>query len=312
MLKLRHRMYLQAFAEGSESVGDTSGMDGSFDSGLANQDDADSDLFGYEEPTETQDVSSASPDESGTTDGDDYLAFREKYRDRLEQEEGEKIQNAIQRRFKNQQSYEDSYNSLLESLAPLFLKYNLDGSDIDGLKNALAGDDSLLEDMAFNEGLTPEAMREKLQQKQENARLQKELERMREEQAQAQASRDAYNQFQNWRKEAEELKGLYPNFDLSAELENEKFRDKLVNSGDSLREVYEATHLQEIIAGAIQTTAQKAREAVTNDIRARGMRPPENGTRGGSVSVKKDVNDLTDKDIERIIARVRAGELVKL
>lgn len=304
MLDLKHRLDLQAFAEEAMSDGDAAGTDGSMDSGFASQEDADTDLFNYEE--EQMDASAVSPDVQGETDGDDYQTFREKYKDRI----GEEIQGAIQKRFKNQQSYEDSYNDLLEGLGPLFLKYGLDGTDISGLKNALANDDSLLEDMAFNEGLTTDAMRERLKDRQENARLQKELDKYRNEQLQAKASQDAYNQYNAWVKEADELKQLYPSFDLAKELENEEFRDDLVNSGKSLRKVYEAMHLQEIIAGAIQTTAMKSQEAVINNIKARGMRPAENGQRMGSVSVKKNVNELTDKDIERIYERVKKGDTI--
>lgn len=302
MLKLKHRLYLQAFAEEAMSGGDMGGTDGSTDSGLANQDGGDSDLFSYggdETPT-------ASPNESGTETVDEWSSVREKYKDRI----GEEIQGAIQKRFKNQQSFEDSFNDLLDGLAPLFLKYNLDISDVDGLKNALATDDTLLEDTAFEEGLTPEAVRQRLQQQRENARLQKELDKLKEEQLEAQASKEAYEQYNSWVREAEELKQLYPSFDLATELENEEFRDDLVNSGKSLRKAYEGAHLQEIIAGAIQTTASKVRESVTNDIKARGMRPAENGMRSGSVSVKKDVNELTDKDIDRIYKRVQRGDII--
>lgn len=308
MLKLKHRLYLQAFAEGLESAGDMSGTDGSMDTGFADQTDADDDLFSYEEEQPQQTASSVSSETDGVSDGDDYQAFREKYKDRI----GEEIQGAIQRRFKNQQSWEDQYNHLAEGLAPLYLKYGLDGSNVDELLNALAKDDSLLEDVAFDKGMSTDAVRESLRERQENARLQKELDRYRQEQIEAQASRDAYNQYNEWMREAEELKNIYPNFNLEKELENEEFRNDLINStGKSLRKAYESAHLQEIIEGAIQTTAIKAREAVTNNIRARGMRPTENGTRiGSAVKVKKDVNELTDKDIERLIARARAGETV--
>lgn len=305
MLKLKHRLDLQAFAEGLEGAGDMgTGTDGSMETGFADQTDADDDLFSYGE--ETQEASTVSSDENRTDDVDEYQTFREKYKDRI----GEDIQEAIQKRFKNQQSYEDMYNNLIDELGPLFLKYGLDGSDVDGLKNALASDDSLLEDTAFNEGLTTEALRERMQQKRENTKLQKELDKLREEQAKEQASRDAYNQYNAWVKEAEDLKQIYPNFDLRQELENDDFRKDLIDNGRPLRKAYEAAHLDEIIAGAIQTTAAKVREGVTNDIRARGMRPAENGTRMGSVSVKKNVNDLTDKDIDRLIARARAGDII--
>lgn len=306
MLKLKHRLNLQAFAEGLDSAGDMGGTDGSTDTGLANQTDDDSDLFAYEDEEETQTASSVSSETDGQNDGDDYQKFREKYKDRI----GQDIQDAIQKRFKNQQSWEDQYNHLADGLAPLYLKYGLDGSNVDELLNALAKDDSLLEDVAYDKGMSTEAVRETLRDRQEKIRLQKELDKYRQEQIEAQASRDAYNQYNKWMHEAEELKQLYPNFDLEKELDNEEFRNDLVNSGKSLRKVYESAHLQEIIEGAIQTTAMKAREAVTNNIRSRGMRPTENGQRTGSVKVKKDVNDLTDKDIDRLIARARAGEKV--
>ena len=302
MLKLKHRFYLQAFAEGFDGAEGVSDTEGSTDSGLANQSGEDSDLFSYggdESPT-------VSPNESGTETVDEWSSIREKYKDKI----GEEIQGAIQKRFKNQQSFEDNYNDLLDGLAPLFLKYKLDISDVEGLKNALATDDTLLEDTAFDEGLTPEAVRERLMQQRENARLQKELERLKEEQMEAQASKEAYDQYNSWVREAEELKALYPNFDLATELENEEFRDDLINSGKPLRKAYESAHLDEIIQGAIQTTASKVRESVTNNIKARGMRPSENGTRGGSVSVKKNVNELTDKDIDRIYKRVKMGDTI--
>ena len=307
MLKLKHRLNLQAFAEGFDSAGDMSGTDGSIDTGFADQTDDDSDLFDYEDE-EAQTASSVSSETDGQNDGDDYQMFREKYKDRI----GQDIQDAIQKRFKNQQSWEDQYNHLADGLAPLYLKYGLDGSNVDELLNALAKDDSLLEDVAYDKGMSTEAVRETLRDRQENARLQKELEKYRQKQIEDQASRDAYNQYNKWMREAEELKQLYPNFNLESELDNEEFRNDLINSGKSLRKVYESAHLQEIIEGAIQTTAMKAREAVTNTIRSRGMRPTENGTRMGSaVKVKKDVNDLTDKDIDKCIAEARAGKIVR-
>lgn len=308
MLRLKHRLYLQAFAEGLDSAGDTGGTEGSIEAGVADQTDADGDLFDYsgnQSEGTTYEAPTASPDENEKTASDDWQSIREKYRENI----GDEIQSAIQRRFKNQQSYEDSYNGLIDAMAPLFLKYGLDGNDVEGLKDALSKDDSLLEDMAFNEGLTPEAVRERMRQRQENERLQRELDRIREEQAQAQASRDAYNQYNDWMSQAEKLKATYPNFDLIKELENEDFKNDII-SGKSVQKAFEAAHLDEIIQGAIQTTAQKAREAVTNNIKARGMRPAENGMRTGSVSVKKDVNDLTDKDIDRILQRVRAGDKI--
>lgn len=54
----------------------------------------------------------------------------------------------------------------------------------------------------------------------------------------------------------------------------------LLRSGVDARTAYEVVHKDEIIGGAMQYTAQRVQEKVVNDIRARGMRPPENGGSG--------------------------------
>lgn len=59
-------------------------------------------------------------------------------------------------------------------------------------------------------------------------------------------------------------------------------------------------------------TAQKVREKVVEDIRARGMRPSENGAVSSPAAVTKtDVNALTKAQREEIEKRVLRGEKIR-
>lgn len=308
MLKEKHPFRLQAFAEGFDgNAGDGSGGDGSnVDTGLANQNVDEDSLFEYEEESrETPEPNQQESSTGGTDDDDDYQKFREKYKDRI----GEDIQSAIQKRFKNQESFENDYHNLVDGLSPLFYKYGIDSSDVKGLLNALSKDDSLYEDMAYDKGLTLEAAKEQMLNQQEISRMRREIEAYENEKMEQQARKDAYDTYNRWVAEAEALKNLYPSFDLAKELEDETFRNDLV-SGKPLQRVYESAHLSEILQGAIQTAYGKGQEVYANNIRSRGMRPAENGTRTGTVNVKKDPKDLTDKEIDRILKRARSGEII--
>ena len=302
----KHPLRLQAFAEGFDNAGDGGDANGSYDNGLANQNaetDDEASLFSYETPEQQK------SQDKGTTDDDDYQKFREKYKDRIEAEQSERTQNAIQRRFKNQESFENDYNNLVNGLSPLFYKYGIDSADVKGLLDALSKDDSLYEDMAYDKGMTLEAAKEQMLNQQEIARMRREIEAYENEKMEQQARKDAYDTYNKWVAEAEELKQLYPSFDLATELESEDFRNDLV-AGKSLRKVYEAAHLDELLQGAIQTAYGKGQEAYANNIRSRGLRPAENGTRTGAVNVKKSAKDLTDKDIDAILRRVKRGDTI--
>lgn len=305
MLDKKHLLRLQAFAEGFDSAGDGDGGDGSNEtSGPANQNadtDYEENLFDYEEEAPKENPK----DDPQAADDDDYQKFREKYKDRI----GEDIQSAIQRRFKNQESFENDYNDLVNGLAPLFYKYGIDSTDVNGLIDALSKDDSLYEDMAYDKGLTLEAAKEQMLNQQEISRMRREIEAYENEKMEQQARKDAYDTYNKWVAEAEALKQLYPSFDLATELESEDFRNDLV-AGKPLQKVYEAAHLSEILQGAIQAAYGKGQEVYANNIKKRGMRPSENGTSTRPVNVKKSAEELTDKDIESILRRVRRGDII--
>ena len=305
MKKRRFKLCLQFFNEGFASGGDA-GAEGS-STGFA-------DLESQDEPEvvygiQQEDVSDMGAEET-TTEGQsttqaedtsisDYNSFKAKYKAEI----GKEIQDAVAKRFKNQNDVSGQLQSLNDALAPVYAKYGLKHGDVAELAKALSEDNSLYDEIAEQHGMTSEAYRMHEQMSREN-------ERLRENERRAQASAKAKADYDGWVSQAEELKSIYPNFDLAAEVNNPDFVADL-KAGKSVRKAYEAAHLDEILSGAVQATAANVRKAVTDSIAARGMRPAENGTKSRpGVVVKDDVHSLTDKDIDQILRQVKAGKKI--
>ena len=79
----------------------------------------------------------------------------------------------------------------------------------------------------------------------------------------------------------------------------------------SVTDAYVAIHAKELIARGIGTAAERAQKNVMDNIRARGMRPAENGTDSkAGVIIKKDPSQFDNKDLEEIRKRVANGEKI--
>ena len=115
-------------------------------------------------------------------------------------------------------------------------------------------------------------------------------------------------QMQAWQTEAEALKQKYPSFDLEAEVGNEHFV-RLVRGGVSMEHAYTVTHLNDIMGGVMQATQQQTEANVVANIRARGMRPQENGAkRSGGVVYKTDPTKFTKEDRAAIVKLMQKGQ----
>ena len=113
-----------------------------------------------------------------------------------------------------------------------------------------------------------------------------------------------------WKSEAENVKNIYPGFDFETELSNPKFT-RLLGSGVSVKTAFEALHMDDIMGGAMAYTANKVSKKITDNIRARGARPVENGSnQAAAATIKNDVTKLTAKDRAEIAKRVRNGEKI--
>jgi hypothetical protein len=216
----------------------------------------------------------------------------------------ERMQDTIQKRLKGQKETVDKYTALAPTLETLAKKYGVDASDIDALNKAIEEDDAYYEEEALEKGITVEQLKEFKKMERENA----ELKKMRDEQN---AKEAAEQKVASWMRESEQVKAIYPSFDLKGEMQNSKFIDLLRVPGVDVRTAYELVHKDEIIAGAMQFTAKTVEKKIADKIAANGARPTENGLNSQSASLtKSDVSQLSKADILDIQRRVARGEKI--
>ena len=215
----------------------------------------------------------------------------------------QRMQETIQKRLKGTKETVDKYNELSPTIEMLAKKYGVDASDIKALNKAIEDDDSYYEQEALEKGLTVEQLKEIRKMERENADLKRQMEEQNRRE-------NADRLYASWMNQADSLKGIYPSFDLRAEMQNPKFID-LLRSNVDVRTAYEVIHKDDIISGAMQFAVQTANQKLTNKIIANGSRPAENGnsSQGGAVA-KSDVSTLTKADREEILRRVARGEKI--
>jgi hypothetical protein len=212
-------------------------------------------------------------------------------------------QRMINRRFsetKNLQQQVDDFSPVKDILMQ---RYKVEDGDMGKLLKALENDDKYWSEAAEEQGLTVDQYK-RIQQmerqlKESNLREQRMLSQQRAEQ-----------QMQKWDAEAQTLKGIYQNFDIHTEAQNPQFMS-LLRSGVPMQTAYEVIHMDDIKAGIQRMTASATEKQVTDNIRAKGQRPAENGTSSQSAfTVKDDVSKLSKADRRNIAVRSRRGESI--
>lgn len=137
--------------------------------------------------------------------------------------------------------------------------------------------------------------------------------------------------------EAEALKAVYPDFDLEAELAHPLLGALLRGeAAPTLRQLYEAVHLEDIAAGRVESAVEAAvahtletavpaavdtavseavresEERLLGNIRARGQRPVENGIRAAAgIRMHPAAGRLTRRERALLAKRAENGETIK-
>lgn len=225
------------------------------------------------------------------------------------------VQRNINARFKEMDSLRTK-SERLDALDPILTmlaqKYGVDGTDADALAKAIEDDDSYYEEEALAKGLTVEQLKN-------IKKLERENESFRRAAQEQQRRQNADRIYALWQQQSEECKLAYPNFDLQREVDPqqsptaERFLS-LLKSGVDVKTAYTVIHMDDIMSGAMQYTAQQISQKTVNDIMARGIRPAENGAKstGATTVVKTDPTKFTKKDREEISRRVARGEIITL
>nr|DAT70571.1 MAG TPA: hypothetical protein [Caudoviricetes sp.] len=217
----------------------------------------------------------------------------------------EETQRIIDRRFREARNLEERAAKQQPVIDMLMQRYKIADGDLGKLAAAVENDNAYWSEAAEEAGMSVEQYKQFQRLKRENDALLR-AQRMRQNQQAAQ------QQLQKWYSEGEQVKAVYPDFDLGTESKNPQFISML-KAGVPVQHAYEVIHMDEIKAGVAQSTARQTEKQVVDGIRAKGNRPAENGTSSQSAfTVKDDPHKWTKQDRAEVARRVARGETIKL
>jgi hypothetical protein len=214
----------------------------------------------------------------------------------------ENFQQVFDRRFKQVKSMETELASHKEVVDMLKSRYGVD--DVAQLKTALTEDTEYWERVAEEKGMTVEQYHAMQKLEREN----EELRAIRQRQI---GQQQFQQQIDNWYKEADRVKEIYPSFDFKKEAQNPEFLS-LLRNGNSVEHAYKVLHFDELTQNAARVAAQTADAQAQARIKQKASRPSENGTSSQSAAIVKDnVANLTRKERAEIARRVARGETIR-
>ena len=248
------------------------------------------------------------PTEENKTDAPARMSWEEIMED---PEYNKQMQAVVQSRLKSAKSAEETLGKLTPALELLARKHNLDPTnmDYDALAKAISDDDGYYEDKALEMGVSVETAKKIDQQERDTARAQR-------EEAQNLQEQRIRQHIVKLQQQGEAMKKVFPNFDLRRELQNPAFaRMTSPNVGISVEDAYYAVHRNELQTAAMQATAQKTAQKISNSIQAGSRRPVEAGASGQAPSVttfdyskaSREQREAFKKDLR---ARMARGEKV--
>ena len=316
MFRMNLCLFGEGAAAGASSGGEAGGNASGSNAGFADQNKPEKVVYGIQDEPEqaetmTQAKETTANDETKTESDpvDKGKAFEDMIKGDYKEQFDARVKQILERRFKDHGELQQFKTDSQEILDLMFAKYGV--KDIKSLQKAVHEDDSYFEEAAEAENMTIDQYKYKLQLERENAQKEQKIAQMVQAQQEQERIRQANAAYADWQRQSESLKTRYPNFSLENEARNPQFV-KLLQNGIDVKTAFETIHHDEILSGAMMQTAQAVRKNVTESIKARGLRPSENGINAqAGVIVKNDVSKLTSKDRAEIARRARMGETIK-
>lgn len=218
------------------------------------------------------------PTEEKKTDAPARMSWDEIMKDPEYQKD---IQHMVRSRLRSAKGAEEALSKLAPALDLIARKYGQDPAnpDYEALANAIRDDDIYFEDDALKNGTELGTAKQEVLNNLDTARQQRvEAQTIEEERFQ--------NHIKSLEQQAEQMKAVFPNFNLMQELQDPRFaRMTAPNVGMSVEDAYYAVHRKEIMARGMQVTAQKTASMISNSIQAGSRRPAEAGITGQAPSV---------------------------
>jgi len=309
---------LQLFAgSGAAGAGGAAGSDAGGTGGAANNsgvaapksgkgNDLSGVVYGKADPGQAGDAGQQSMENPTESPETKAKSFENLIKGEYKEEFTKRTQDIIDKRFRETKEMESRIEKAQPLLRMLEEKYGTTEGDLDALMKAIDEDDSFYQDEAIEKGLT-------VKQLKDLKRLERENERFRRAEEEARRRTHGQQIYARWVEEANALKNKYGLADFSLENEvntNSEFAGLLQN-GISVESAYMATHMDQMLVGAMAQTAGKVKEQMVNNIASRNTRPSENGVSSHTTAIfKNDVNQLTKADRREIERRVQRGERI--
>ncbi len=248
---------------------------------------------------ERKDVFVSEKSEAGTENGgaeqtDEYELFRRKYADRIESERSMHVRKSCEKAVR----ILSKLDSMLNILA---VRYGVKPGDVDGIVRGVVTDPAMNEGIVTKRGYPAAGMTGM-------SALERENKMLREQASEFYKLRRNEEMFGEWERDSEKIRRLYdPQFNLNEQIASDPEFLRLLKSGVSADSAYCLRHKDSIDAFA----AKRMKEALAQNVTARGMRPNENGSSDiSAVSFGTDMKNLSRKAREDIRRKVKAGEKI--
>ena len=214
-----------------------------------------------------------------------------------------RMQKAIKERVGEVKQLQQQIQQQNDVIGLVAKKYGISTDKMGDIREALESDDVFWEEAAADQGMAVDSYKKMVKLEVENEALHK-----AREEAERKNQKDAV--FQKWDREAEELKRMYPQFDLQSEIQDKRFLD-LMGAGIDMRIIYETLHHDEILPALMQQTAKAATKQQAAAARSGQMRPAENGmsSRPAAQTVK-DPAKMTKEERQEYARRAARGEII--
>ena len=305
-MKLNYALDLHLFGEGGAAAGGEAGAQGeaaqpAADSGNTRRGKSDLSkvLYGSEAANAPVAEEKKEVKTTSNTREEKRKTFREMINGEFKDLYTEEFQNAFNRRFPDYKKLQQDAENAQPILDKLSARYNILDGDLSKLAKDIDDDNTYWAAAAEEAGMPEDVYREYSEMRRQNAEL---LRAQQEQQARAQANA----QVQQWFEESQAVKAKFPQFDFNTELQNPEFVS-LLRHHTPMEHAYKVLHFDEIM----NDTAINTQKAVTENIRAKGTRPTENGSASQSpFTVKRSASQLNKLDRAEVVARVKRGEQI--
>ena len=212
-------------------------------------------------------------------------------------------ERAIKDRFKNQADAQKQLNAMQPMLNALMQKAGV--QSVEELSKAVLDDDSLYEDEAEERGMTVSALKAMKQ-------LEKENQEMRAREEADLRDRQLRQHFEGLARQGEELKKIFPQFDLMTEMQNPTFRNMTAPGvGVSVKDAYYAIHHEELGPQMMAYGMNRAKQQMGQTLQAQRRRPAEGAMRGAgpaAAEMNVDFSKLSRKERDEYRRQVHAGK----